>query len=88
MNNVSIGERARKYIIKTDMVLKNLRATEKTTSIGGNLVKSVIDEAKRYFEDAKYYFERKEYEVSLASIAYCEGLLDSLRMLGLVMFEW
>jgi len=39
-------------------------------------------------EDAKYYKLQKKLEVSLTSIAYCEGLLDALKLLGAVKFEW
>ncbi|MEM1515798.1 MAG: DUF357 domain-containing protein [Thermoproteota archaeon] len=88
MNGVSIEERTRRYILKTEMVLRNIRIIENSIFIGGKHAMRVIDEAKRYFEDAKYYFERKEYEVSLTSIAYCEGLLDALRILRLAEFEW
>ena len=83
-----IEEKTRKYILKTEKVLKDLRVLEDSISIDKRLVEEIVDEARRYFEDAKYYFRRKEYEVSLASIAYCEGLLDALRMLSLVAFEW
>jgi hypothetical protein len=47
-----------------------------------------VDASKAYLEDAKYYREKKKFEVSLTSVAYCEGLLDALRMLGVVKFEW
>jgi hypothetical protein len=47
-----------------------------------------MDFAKAYLEDARYYREKKKFEVSLTSIAYCEGLLDALRLLGAVKFEW
>jgi hypothetical protein len=30
----------------------------------------------------------KNLETSLTSIAYCEGLLDALKLLGAVKFEW
>ena len=88
MNKISIEERARRYLLKTERVLKEIRVVENPTLIDGSRVLRVIEEANRYFEDAKYYFERKEYDVSLVSIAYCEGLLDALRMLGLVKFNW
>jgi FAD synthetase len=39
-------------------------------------------------QDAKYYRDNGKLEVSLASVAYCEGLLDALKMLGAVKFEW
>ncbi|MBS7605002.1 MAG: DUF357 domain-containing protein [Candidatus Bathyarchaeia archaeon] len=88
MNKISIEERARRYLLKTERVLKEIRVVENPTLIDGSRVLRVIEEANRYFEDAKYYFERKEYEVSLVSISYCEGLLDALRMLKLAEFEW
>jgi FAD synthetase len=51
-------------------------------------VQKVLDCAKAYLEDARYYREKKKFEVSLASVAYCEGLLDALKLLGVVSFEW
>ncbi len=48
----------------------------------------VLDHAKRYLEDAKYYSSQKRFETALASIAYCEGLLDALKLLGMVEFQW
>ncbi|MEM2320599.1 MAG: DUF357 domain-containing protein [Candidatus Bathyarchaeia archaeon] len=88
MNKISMEERVQKYILKTENVLNNIKVIEDSILISGRNVRGVIEEAERYFKDAKYYFERKEYEVSLASIAYCEGLLDALRMLRLAEFKW
>jgi FAD synthetase len=48
----------------------------------------VFDWAKRYLSDAKYYQEQGKLETSLTSVAYCEGLLDALRLLGAVEFTW
>ncbi|KPV63960.1 MAG: hypothetical protein AOA66_0541 [Candidatus Bathyarchaeota archaeon BA2] len=39
-------------------------------------------------EDAKYYQKGGKLEIGLASVAYCEGLLDALRLLGVVKFSW
>jgi hypothetical protein len=47
-----------------------------------------LNYAKRYFDDAVYYHDQKRFETALASVAYCEGLLDALRLLGIVKFEW
>lgn len=88
MTEIKGGARALKYMLKTEKALKSLRIVHGSAVIGETTVMRIVDEAKRYFEDAKYYLERKEYEVSLASISYCEGLLDALRMLGLAEFEW
>ena len=76
-----------KYIQKTEAVFKKMKMTEKS-ALDPSKVDEIIDEAKRYLEDAKYYLKRGKPETSLASVAYSEGLLDALRMLGLVKFEW
>ncbi|NQT08695.1 diphthine synthase [Candidatus Bathyarchaeota archaeon] len=50
-------------------------------------VKALIEHAFRYLEDADYYSaERKA--TALTSVSYAEGILDALRLLGLVDFEW
>jgi FAD synthetase len=76
-----------KYIWSADRAFSEIKTIEKSKVEAGNLER-VLESAKNYLEDAKYYMERKEFEVSLVSVAYCEGLLDALRMLGAVKFEW
>jgi len=88
MSKVSIEDIVRKYIIKTESVFREINIPDSPSIVSRDTVRDVVDEAKRYLEDAKYYFGRKEYEISLASIAYCEGLLDALRLLRLADFEW
>jgi hypothetical protein len=51
-------------------------------------VGKLLEYASAYLADAKYYKGQKRFETSLTSVAYCEGLLDALRLLGLVKFEW
>ncbi|MEM4487822.1 MAG: DUF357 domain-containing protein [Desulfurococcaceae archaeon] len=46
--------------------------------------KAVIELAKSYLSDAKYYYEKGDLETSLSCIAYAEGLLDSLRIMGYI----
>ena len=48
----------------------------------------VLDQARRYFADTVHYLENEQFETALASISYCEGLIDSLRLLKMVEFEW
>jgi len=84
---MTVKEMAERYIKKMSRALEDVEIAE-CTSLDLRRVDEVIDEAKRYFEDAKYYLGRGRFETSLASIAYSEGLLDALRMLGLVKFEW
>ena len=47
-------------------------------------VLEIVESAKAYLEDAKYYRKKGKLEVSLTSIAYCEGLLDALKLLGAI----
>jgi len=85
---MSIEEIVSKYIISTEHVLKEIGIVESTCVMSKDLIKQLVELAKAYLYDAKYYKDKGKFEVSLASIAYCEGLLDALRMLGLVKFEW
>jgi len=85
---MTIRELVSKYIQNTERVLAEMKVVQDLTRVDEEKVKSVVDHAKRYLEDAKYYEKRKEFETSLASVAYCEGLLDALRLLGGVEFSW
>jgi len=83
-----IRELVSRYIQKTERVLAEIKITQDLLHVDDEKVKSVVGQAKSYLEDAKYYMEKKELETSLASVAYCEGLLDALRLLGGVNFSW
>jgi FAD synthetase len=85
---MTLEELAQKYIQKTNCAIAELKTVNATVYLDAAKVKAVIDEAKRYLEDAKYYYKNKRFETSLASVAYCEGLLDALRILGYVEFSW
>jgi FAD synthetase len=85
---MTISELVSKYIRNTERVLAEIKGAQDLTRVDEEKVERVVDHAKRYLEDAKYYEERKEFETSLASVAYCEGLLDALRLLGGAEFSW
>jgi len=51
-------------------------------------VMKVLDLAKRYYEDAEHFKEKGEIETALISLAYSEGLLDGLRLMGHIQFSW
>lgn len=55
---------------------------------GEDDVERVVEEARRYLSDSRYYLGREAYLTALAAVSYAEGLLDSLRLLGLAEFEW
>jgi len=85
---MSLEKLVAKYIGSTDYVLKNMETVEDSTNINAENIGKVVQYVKTYLEDAKYYRDQKKFEVSLASVAYCEGLLDALKLLGAVKFEW
>ena len=85
---MSLETLASKYIEVTERVLKEVQETKGAKKISGEQVNCVLNYVKNYLEDAKYFRTRKMFETSLTSVAYCEGLLDALRLLGTVKFEW
>lgn len=82
---MTIDDLVDRYIENTREVLRQIRDGEDARD---EKAEPVLDYAKRYLEDAEYYRDQKRFETGLASIAYCEGLLDALRLLGIVKFEW
>ena len=79
---------AAKYISSAEKVLGELKRTEVPVSLTDDSVAAVLRWATDYLADAKYYKAQGKLETSLTSVAYCEGLLDALRLLGAVKFEW
>lgn len=85
---MTLDKLASRYIQKSERVFDVMKVSQEAVSINAEKAMEVVDEAKRYLKDAKFYLNRKRFETSLASIAYCEGLLDALRSLGLIDFSW
>jgi len=85
---MSLEKLVAKYIGSTERVLRNMETVEDSINIDEESIRKVVEYVKAYLGDAKYYRDRKKFEVSLASVAYCEGLLDALKLLGAVKFEW
>ncbi|HKZ95182.1 MAG TPA: DUF357 domain-containing protein [Candidatus Bathyarchaeia archaeon] len=77
-----------KYIGNSEKVLGEIRVKQNAKTLSLDQVIEVVEDAKRYLSDAKYYGEKQQYETGLVSVAYCEGMLDALRLLGLVEFRW
>lgn len=77
-----------KYIENSEKVFAEVKISQNAESLDREHVAEVVEYAKRYLSDAKYYGEKQQYETGLVSIAYCEGLLDALRLLKLVDFTW
>ena len=76
------------YIISAEEVFEQMSVTDVCINAGVEEIEEIVKSAKDYLKDAIYYRECGRLEISLTSIAYCEGLLDALRMLGAVKFNW
>ncbi|OYT67792.1 MAG: diphthine synthase [Candidatus Wolframiiraptor sp. EX4484-121] len=76
-------ERARSYIMKVERVLDEIRIR-----VDSERVMEIIEIVKSYLEDSKKFLENGEVFNAVAAISYAEGLLDSLRNIGYVDFEW
>ena len=85
---MSLDALTSKYIVSTEKVLKEMQRTKGSITINEECIDNIVEYAKAYLADAKYYKAQKRFETSLTSIAYCEGLLDALKLLGAVKFEW
>jgi diphthine synthase len=76
-----------KYGASCREAVEELEHANLPATITKEAVEALIAHAVRYLDDAEYYAaERKA--TALASVSYAEGVLDALRLLGLVDFEW
>jgi len=75
--------RVRSYILKVEKVLDEIEIRTDSEK-----VMDVIEIVKSYLEDSKKFLENGEVFNALAAISYAEGLLDSLKNIGYVNFEW
>ncbi len=85
---MSLGKLVSKYIASAELAFKELEIAPEPKNLDGDCVRKVVEHARNYLTDAKHYRDKMELEVSLTSVAYCEGLLDALRLLGALRFEW
>ncbi len=85
---MSLEGLAAKYISSAEKVFSELKRKQTPIVINEVTVTEVLRWATDYLEDAKYYKAQGKLETSLTSVAYCEGLLDALRLIGAVNFEW
>lgn len=78
----SCEERARRYLAGLDSALRSL-----SDRLGPQYA-GLVEAARRYTDDAKYYLDVGDCETALVAASYAEGLLDSLKYLGIVEPEW
>jgi diphthine synthase len=76
-----------KYSESCRRVIRELDPKDLQKTVTPEDVKALTGHAANYLDDGEYYqTERKA--TALASVSYAEGILDALRLLGLVEFEW
>jgi hypothetical protein len=85
---MSLDALAAKYIRSAEKVLSELKRQPTPITVNEATVSEVLRWALDYLADAKYYKAQGKLETSLTSVAYCEGLLDGLRLLCVVDFVW
>ena len=85
---MSLKELTSKYIQNSERVLAEIKLATDVVVIDEEKIKGIIESSRQYLNDAKYYEQQNKLETSLASVSYCEGLLDALRLLGVVEFTW
>jgi diphthine synthase len=76
-----------KYTKGCRKVLGEFKNRELPATITEEQVKEMLEHTERYLDDAEYY-RGEQKAVALTSVAYAEGILDALKLLGLVEFEW
>ena len=81
---MSAEELSVKYIFAMEKTLKDAHVSPEPITLKKQCVDEIFGHVKAYLEDAKYFQSQKKFETSLVSIAYCEGLLDALKLAGAV----
>jgi len=85
---MSLDALLHKYIQNSEKVFAEIKLKQDIVVLDEDKIREIIEYARRYLSDAKYYGENKQYETGLTAVAYCEGILDGLRLLGMVEFTW
>ncbi|MFP3950845.1 MAG: diphthine synthase [Candidatus Bathyarchaeia archaeon] len=76
-----------KYTKGCIRVIKEMERRQAPYRIDEGQVDALIDHVERYIEDAEYYTPDRK-PVALTSISYAEGILDALKLMKMVEFEW
>lgn len=89
-NHNPVGETDRlinKYSNGCRKVLDNLEKKNTPVNISESQIEEVLKHTQNYLFDAEYYHSEKP-ATSLTCVAYAEGILDALKILGIIDFEW
>jgi len=86
--NGKLEEKFRRYSLGVKQALTSLKLKGSLDEKLSSKVSEVVSLAECYYRDADHFHSRGETVTALISLAYGEGLLDALRILGYVEFEW
>ena len=75
------ANRARRYIRILEKNLESHRIKEQRQYVKAENVMKILDTIRSYVNDSRYYLDNNKPTTALASVAYAEGLLDSLILL-------
>jgi diphthine synthase len=76
-----------KYIEGCRRVRRMMTTTTPAHTPTQTQIQDILDHVDRYLADAEFYrFDKKP--TSLTSVAYSEGILDALKLLGIIDFDW
>jgi hypothetical protein len=76
-----------KYIVAMEKTIKDIKQKKDPIVVSEDCVNEILGYVTSYLEDARYFRDQEKFETSLTSIAYCEGLLDALKLIGAVKIQ-
>ncbi len=76
-------ERAEKYVQLLESVIPTV-VSNPAAGLDEKRVERARETVTDYLKDAKYYLQEDKPTTALASVAYAEGILDCLAILGIV----
>ena len=76
-----------KYIAGCQRVRDEMKIKPQATPLTETQIRELLAHVDRYLADAEYYKADKK-PTALTSVAYAEGILDALKLLGAADFEW
>jgi hypothetical protein len=89
-NHNPVGETDRlitKYSVGCRKVLDALEKKHLPREITSEQVDELLKHVENYLYDGEYYRIDKK-ATALTCVAYAEGILDALKLMGIVDFEW
>jgi diphthine synthase len=76
-----------KYIVGCRRVRETMTTIPPSSPPTPTQIQDLLDHVDRYLADAEYYRAEKK-PTALTSVAYAEGILDALKLLGIADFQW